>query len=378
MKKITIVFLFLFATSLSGVFAQGCMEPSTSTTGPQIIGYVQAENFTKFLGTDASGKDLTENTFAFRRARVGVTGTIPYNFSYYVMTELSPTFNGPYILDAFFSWKAAKSYLKISVGQFKSPFGLELSTPCQSLYTVDRSLVVNELASPFRDQGLMFSGSSDSIQIFGIEKPNIFSYSLALTNGTGLNTMDNNKSKDFIGRIVFAPCNFFQVGGSYRQGKKKNPDPTVTKEDELTRWGADLQLKKSIGRFGILSQTEYIYGQDKGSKLVGGGCGSIPEVVQGSFTRSGFYSQLMLQTPWKIEPVVKYETYDPNMDVSDTNHSEYRQNSLIFGFSYYVNDWTRIQMNYMYNIEASSATDYSQYNEIKNDMLVLQLQFKLK
>lgn len=378
MKKIVFIVLFLLTTGLSGLFAQGCMEPSASSNGPQIIGYLQAENITNFLGTDAAGNSLNENSFAFRRARVGVTGSIPYNFSYYVMTELSPTLGGPYILDAFFSWKAANQYLKVSLGQFKSPFGLELSTACQSLYTIDRSKVVNELASPFRDQGLMFSGSTDSLQLFGIEKPNIFSYSLALTNGTGLNTMDNNRSKDLIGRLVFAPCDFFQVGGSYHHGMKKNPDPTVTKEDELTRWGTDLQLKKSFGRFGFLSQTEYIYGQDKGSKMVGGGCGSVPEVVQGSFTRSGFYSQLMIQTPWKFEPVVKYQTYDPNADLSDTDPKEYRENSWIFGFSYYLNDWTRIQMNYMYNIEASSGTDYAQYNEIKNDMLVFQLQFKLK
>lgn len=378
MKKYFVTSLIAFLFAGSAAYSQGCMEPSASSTGPQIIGYVQAENITNFLGKDASGKDLTENTFAFRRARLGVTGSIPYNFSYYVMTELSPTFGGPYILDAFFSWKAAGQYLKVSAGQFKSPFGLELSTPCQSLYTIDRSRVVNELASPFRDQGLMFSGSTDSLQLFGIEKPNIFSYSLALTNGTGLNTVDNNRSKDFIGRIVFAPCNFFQVGGSYHQGKQKNPDPTVTKEDVLTRWGADLQLKKSFGRFGLLSQTEYIFGKDEGSKMVGGGCGSTPEVVQGSFTRNGFYSQLMLQTPWKIEPIVKIEVYDPNMDLSDTDPTEYKQKSWIFGFSYHVNDWTRIQMNYMYNTETSSATDYARYNEISNDMLVLQLQFKLK
>lgn len=377
MKKIILTGLFAIAISLPNTFAQGCMEPSSSAAGPQIIGYVQAENITNFLGKDASGKDLTENTFAFRRARLGVTGSIPYNFSYYVMTELSPTFKGPYILDAFLSWKAAGPYLKVSAGQFKSPFGLELSTPCQSLYTVDRSLMVNELASPFRDQGIMLSGSTDSLKIFGIEKPNVFSYSLAITNGTGLNVKDNNKSKDLIGRIVFAPCDFFQIGGSYHYGKEKNPDPAVTKEDVLTRWGADLQLKKSLGRYGLLSQSEFIYAKDEGSKLVGGGCGGTPEVVQGTFKRNGFYSQLMLQTPWKLEPVVKIQVYNPNLDVAKTDHKEFQRESWIFGFNYYVNDWTRIQLNYMYNIEASSSTDYSQYNEIKNDMLVLQLQFKL-
>ena len=377
MKKILFASFTIFALASSSAFSQGCMEPSGTSTGPQVIGYVQVENSTTFLGTDAAGNDLTTNSFSFGKARLGVTGTIPYNFSYYVMTELSPTLNGPYILDAFLTWKAAGQYLKVSAGQFKSNFGLELSTPCQSLYTIDRSLVVNELASPFRDQGIMVSGSSDSLLLIG-NKTNILNYSFAFTNGTGLNTMDTNLSKDMFARLVFAPFHFIQLGGSYHSGKQKNPDPTVTKADELTRWGADVQLQKTFGRFGLMSQSEYIYANDKGSKMVGGGCGTVPEIVQGDFKRNGFYSQLMIQTPWKIEPVVKIEQYDPNMDVTNTDHQEYSQNTWTFGFSYYMNDWARIQMNYRYNSESSSATDYTQYNEIENDMLVFQLQFKLK
>lgn len=378
MKRIYFtLFLALLAFIPKG-FTQGCMEPSGSSTGPQIIGYIQAENSTSFLGKDASGNDLTENSFYFQKARFGVTGLIPYNFSYYFMTEMSPTQGGPHILDAFLSWKAAKSYLKVSAGQFKTPFGLELTTPCQSLYTINRSLVVNELASPFRDQGIMLSGGSDSLHIFGLEKTNVLSYALAFTNGTGINTKDNNRSKDIVGRLVFAPCNFFQAGGSYHYGKQKNPDAKVTKEDVRMRWGADIQFKKSFGKFGFLSQSEYIFAKDEGSMLVGGGCGSTPEVVQGTFKRNGFYSQLMIQTPWKLEPLVKIESFDPDMDKSNTLSTSYSRSTYTFGFSYYVNDWTRIQANYMYNMEGSSSTDYTQYNEKMNDMLVFQLQFTLK
>jgi hypothetical protein len=184
MKKIVLFAFIALVINIQSTFAQGCMETSSSTAGPQVIGYVQIENITDYLGTNASGTDLTKNSFSFRRARIGVTGSIPYNFSYYVMTELSPALGGPNLLDAFISYKAAGPYLKISAGQFKSSFGLELSTPCQSLFTIDRSLVVNELAFPFRDQGIMFSGSTDSLKLFGIEKTNILSYSLAITNGT--------------------------------------------------------------------------------------------------------------------------------------------------------------------------------------------------
>jgi hypothetical protein len=372
MKKLLLTGLISCLVGSTVAYSQGCIEPSSSASGPQVIGYIQGENISQFKDNDES-----TNSFSFRRARLGVTGSIPYNFTYYVMTELSPTMGGPYILDAFLTWKAAGNYAKVSAGQFKVPFGLELSTPCQSLFTYDRSLVVNELASPFRDQGIMFSGSTDSLKIFGIEKPNIFSYSLAITNGTGLNITDTNTSKDIVGRLVFAPCNFFQIGGSFHTGEQKNPDATITKADKKTRWGADLQLKKSFGKFGFISQSEYIYGKDEGSKLVGGGCGGTPTPVIGTFKSQGYYSQLMIQTPWKIEPVFKYQSYDPNMDLSDYDATSYRKDSWISGFNYYMNDWTRLQVNYIYNMEGSSKTDYFKYNEYKNDMLVVQLQFIL-
>ena len=197
-------------------------------------------------------------------------------------------------------------------------------------------------------------------------------------NGTGRNVDDTNRAKDIIGRVTFAPSKFLQIGGSFMSGQEKNPDPAVTKADVRSRWGADLQLSFPIGKFGVISQTEFLQAKDEGSKVIGGGCSGTSEVVKGSFQSSGYYSQLMIQTPWKIEPVIKFESYDPDKDKDDFDSSAFRQDSWLCGFNYYVNDWTRIQVNYVYNIEASSSTDISKYNEIKNDMLVLQLQFKLK
>lgn len=373
MKKILISLLSVFLLASSSAYSQGCMEPSGTSTGPQVIGYVQGENITQFKANDAS-----TNSFQFRRARIGVTGSIPYNFTYYVMSELSPTQKGPYLLDAFLTWKAAKNYFKVSAGQFKLPFGLEISTPCQSLLTYERSNMATKQIPYIREQGLMFTGSTDSLQIFGLEKPNVFTYSLAIVNGTGRNADDNNLSKDVVGRLTFAPLNFIQLGASFLSGKEKNTDPSITKADVRSRWGADLQLSFPIGNFGIISQSEYIYAKDEGSKLVGGGCGGTPEVVNGSFKSSGYYTQLLLQTPWKIDPIVKLESYDPDLNLDDFDSKAYRQDAWIFGLNYNANDWTRIQLNYVYNIEASSATDITKYNEIKNDLLVLQLQFKLK
>jgi len=371
-KQISALLLILLSGSFS-VRAQGCMEPTSSTGGPTIIGYIQPEFRYEFNGDNADGTSKDAATWCLRRARLGVAGNIPYDFSYYVLAEFSSFQNGPYMLDAFVSYNRLKPWLKISMGQFKKPFGLELSTGCQDLYTINRSKVVEELTAPDRDLGIMLSGTTGTKKIFGLEKENIISWYLSFTNGTGKNVFDGDLKKDLTGRIVIAPYDWISIGGSYLSGKQKNPDVTVKDMDERMRYGADLQLKK----YNFILQAEYLFGQDKGSKLIGGGCGSTPELVVGDFKSNGYFAQLMYNTPWKLMPLVKYETYDPDMDQEDYIHEAYRVSTMTFGLNYYPNDWTRLQINYMYKTEASSSTELINYNEVPNDMLQIQIQVKL-
>jgi len=374
MKKTFSILLIFTLFVFARVNAQGCMEPTSSTGGVSVIGYIQPEFKIGFNGENADGSSKNDMGFYFRRARLGVTGNIPYDFSYYVLAEFSSFQNGPYLLDAFITYNRFKPWFKVSMGQFKKPFGLELgSTGCQDLYTINRSKVVNELTSPDRDLGIMFSGSTGPKKFFGLEKENILSYAISITNGTGKNVYDIDQAKDFIGRMVIAPYDWISVGGSYQYGKQKNPDPTVTAMDVRMRYGFDVTLKK----YNFILQSEYVFGQDEGSKLVGGGCGATPELVMGNFKSNGYYAQLMYNTKFKVMPVVKYETYDPDMDKQDYDHSAYRNSTVTFGFNYYPNDWARVQLNYLYNTEKSSSTDIANYNETPNDMFLLQVQVKL-
>ncbi len=68
-------------------------------------------------------------------------------------------------------------------------------------------------------------------------------------------------------------------------------------------------------------------------------------------------------TPWNIQPVVKYESYDPDTDSEDNILS-----TVTFGFNYFFNDWTRLQLNYLYKAEEG--------NEVSNDEILMQLQVK--
>jgi hypothetical protein len=68
-------------------------------------------------------------------------------------------------------------------------------------------------------------------------------------------------------------------------------------------------------------------------------------------------------TPWNLQPVLKLETWDPDTDVDDNSES-----IMTFGFNYFLNDWTRLQLNYLYKAEDQE--------EISNDELLMQLQVK--
>jgi len=329
-------------------YSQGCVEAS-SDEGVQVVGYIQPEFNFDFDGVNKNNEAIAnKSSFLFRRARLGVVGSIPYDISYYVMAEFSPYIGGPYLLDAFVSYTRLGPYAKISIGQFKAPFGLELNTPCQALHPIHRSRVVDELASPFRDMGLMISGGTDEIQIFGLKNKNIISYQFAILNGTGMNRLDDNLKKDFAGRIVLAPVKYVKIGGSYRYGKHKPATPDLP-EDEKSRYGGDIEVK--IKDF--LLQAEYIHGMDKGSSLEGGGCGGEPTIVIGDFEKQGYFVQAMYMTPIRLQPVVKYEWYDPDMNVNENAIS-----TMTFGLNYFINDWTRIQANYMMNDNKRLSGDF--------------------
>jgi len=250
MKKIVLSILLVILIFPVIVYAQGCMEAS-SDEGVNVVGYLQSQFEYQF------NEDDNENSFTFNRARMGLVGNIPYDFSYYIMFEFSP-YKGdtPYLLDGFITYSRLAPWVNLSLGQFKSPFSLELNTPCQSLHSIQRSIVVNELVSPQRDMGIMFSGHYNKLA----------KYAFSFTNASEFNQRDNNQNKAFSGRLVISPIEFLSVGGSYKYGTA----PTIVQgadEDERKRYAAEFQIDYS----NILIQGEFISAEDIGSYTTGGG-----------------------------------------------------------------------------------------------------------
>ncbi len=249
MKRLILFFTVVFLSIPFLTFAQGCMEAS-SDEGVNVVGYLQSQFEYQFNEED------NENSFTFNRARMGLVGNIPYDFSYYIMFEFSQFQNGPYLLDGFITYSRLAPWASISMGQFKSPFSLELNTPCQGLHTIKRSMVVNELTTPDRDLGLLVSGKYNKLA----------KYAFAFTNGTGRDVVENNQNKTFAGRFVVSPIEFISLGGSYKYGT--SPATIIdADEDVKKRFAGVFELNLS----NILIQAEYVSAEDVGSYTTGGG-----------------------------------------------------------------------------------------------------------
>ncbi len=123
-------------------------------------------------------------------------------------------------------------------------------------------------------------------------------------------------------------------------------------------------------------QGEYIFGEDVGQIASGVGCGS--KSTDGAlpiYNKSGFWVAAMYMTPWQLQPIIKYETYNPD-GTAYTYQGEpqtYDQTTITIGLNYFLNDWTRVQINYLYNSEGQTNGDVNEYN---NDAFMIQVQAK--
>lgn len=345
--KTKIIFLITIALTISfnTVFAQGCEDdtplPSTdgkpSSASIKVFGYIQPQYNVYFT-------DPGENTFNFKRARVGVRGRVNRSFSYYVVLETSAFIGGgdAYLLDAFVSYDKHE-WAKISLGSFKQPFSRELVTACHSLTTIDRSIVVDQLVSPQRDMGLMVLGGSTKTK---------FRYSAALMNGRGLGVNDNNQKKDIITRATYQAWDFLNIGGSIRYGYPNN------NEDSRTTYGLDALITYK----GWALQGEYIYDEGDYNRAAGGGCGAEPLPL--GEKRKGAYGMLTYDVTEKFQPVFKYEFFDADTSIKTLGYQE----MMTFGINYFFHKNVRLQINYQ-----AKKIDGSTKN---NDALLTQVQVK--
>ncbi|HEX2937033.1 MAG TPA: hypothetical protein VHO72_16890, partial [Bacteroidales bacterium] len=168
----------------------------------------------------------------------------------------------------------------------------------------------------------------------------LIDYKIGLFNGSGINTTDENESKDVVTRILIHPIEGLEFGASYYNGHGNWGTPA--KNRKRNRIGFELGYQ--IDNFSMSG--EFINGQDASVKK------------QGYYVQAGYYV-----LPKKLQFVGKIDSYDPNTDIDDNASNWY-----IAGINFLINSNILLQANYTFKEE--------QGNKITNNLMSIQLQAK--
>ncbi|MCF6148154.1 MAG: hypothetical protein E3K37_05795 [Candidatus Kuenenia sp.] len=225
--------------------------------------------------------------------------------------EIEEGFNN-YGLEKFeFSYHIATDVLQLRIGKFLYPFGIERFAeegPFNKL--VDRPLPsIRIIPGTYSDIGGMLCGTVPFLL------NTRFKYEFAVTNGLEgpepkdvQELWDNNSNKTLGGRIALECFPGIEVGSSYSRGKYDEDSKL-----DIDFLGADFQLKR--GNWEI--RGEYIASRVEQKAEDGG-----------NYYRNGYYIQSAYRYPFNLdylkylEGVVRFDSVDPNRDITDGNEAD--------------------------------------------------------
>ena len=305
----------------------------------KITGYTQARFQFHTNLPDNDTDDL--RSFDIRRARLDLKGAVTERFEYRLQADFAGATAKLIDATAAYTFDPA---LKITIGQFKVPFSLENLTSSPKLETIDRSQVVEALVARGKDVIGNHNGRDIGIQasgtLFEIGNQKLVEYAAGVFNGAGTNKLDANVNKDYAARLVVHPVQGLDIGGSYYGGYATLGNPPVGRRRD--RAGAELSYTLDP----LTVKGEFIYGKD-----------SVTE-------KTGWYAQAaVFAIPKVLQFIVKYDTYDPNIDKSDNE-----TNIALAGVNLFISKWTIFQANY--------ALTYTDPDDIRDHAVLAEFTIK--
>jgi hypothetical protein len=305
-----------------------------------LSGYSQAA-YTNYEHTSA-GKYY--DGFGIKRARLDFQGHFSSQFDYRLLVDFvgqsgangtAPTGGqliSPFLVEGWIIYKPFR-WLNFKAGQMIVQFSQENMTQDRNLDMIERSQVVNALAGRKGDaaNGLVDSLGNQNGRDIGIQAGGsigkikdycLLDYAVQVLDGAGINSLDNNQSKDIDARLVFHPLKWINIGGSYYDGYDRFTSD-LDKDRKRTRWGTEIGLVQD--RWSV--KGEYIKGQ---------------EGAHNPATHDGWYGQAAyFILPKRLEGIFRYDWYDANTAKAGVESTYYD-----FGLTYFFNVWTKIQVYY--------------------------------
>jgi hypothetical protein len=319
--------------------------PGPAPSIPKLSGYAEGWYYSDSsdLSGLASAKSV-DNGFRLRRARLTASGVISESLSYRVGAGLDGPATGAAastvrLLDAWMEYKASEA-LRAAFGQHKYDFTLEGSESTPDRVPVLRSEVTNELAGKlgtaggtFRDIGLRVSGTLKDAR--GLR------YAVSVMNGSGMNTGDNNGSKDVVGRVTLEPVSGLVFGASGYKGKSQGQGASFDVDE--TAWG--LEARYAVR--GLKLRAEYVK-----AKWENWDAATSSALFAKKQEPWGWYAQGSYVLPFlqSVELMGRYEYFE-----KDRNTAGSGLEVTTLGASYYLKGKTRLTANYLFREPGESA-----------------------
>ena len=362
-KEGRLLFFILFALSINLFFIiHGALAQEKPVEfKPKVGGYIEgwyrsdSSDLSGFTAPADSSKKV-DNEFRVRRARIDVKGDLTEEIGY----RVNGNFDGPSpasgtasvkLWDGYVSYKAYP-LAGITFGQFKYPFTLEGLEGTPDRIPVLRAESINDMAGrlgtqggSFRDIGLMVSGGhKDALGL---------AYGLAVINGKGINTGDNNSEKDIVGRATILPVAGLTLGVSVFTGKGQ--DETTTFEVKESAY--DLEAEFVLKGIGLSLRGEYIAAKWENFDVATG----LPSLGKEQ-EPNGWYLQAAYRLPpiKDLQVMARYEDYEKD---SNTANSSLKTTTL--GATYYLKGKTRITANYLMRDAESGSIVTAQETDAK-------------
>ncbi len=285
----------------------------------KVSGYLQSRyewHDDAAFGVDANNKPLGTNRFYVRRGRLK-TLYATANAEY--MLQIDATGEGVVVKDAeatvIDTWTPFG--LRLTMGQFKIPFGYEVLQSSGDREMPERSLVIRKLFPGERDRGARLQGRYEWLRFSG-----------AIINGGNFTqdaiygAYDQTSFKDLAGRLG-ADLGFLTAGASVHWGHALKTTlgkaasgttaavPATYANYNRLRLGVDAQLYVDVPELGGLAiKSEVILATDKNIEF----SGSTPNKCLNT-TALGWYVTVVQNIGENLGVVARLDRYDPSSSV---------------------------------------------------------------
>ncbi|MCC7202375.1 MAG: hypothetical protein IT393_06935 [Nitrospirae bacterium] len=322
-------------------------EAGASALKPRVEGYVEGwyRSDNSDLSNQTTESRKVDNEFRVRRARIDVKGDVTDKAGY----RVTGNFDGPSPASGTASVKLWDGYLtykitplaNITVGQFKYPFTLEGLEGTPDRVPVLRAESINDIAGKlgtkggsFRDIGVKLDGEIKDLK--GL------TYGIALINGAGINSGDNNGKKDLVGRVTASPLKGLRLGFSGYAGRGEGELSAVSVKK--TAYGLDGEY---VSDSGLRVRGEYLTARWKNWDVATSAASSGKTQKPAGWYLQASYKPQSLQF---MEFMARYEDYEKD---SDTGDSHLKTTTL--GVTYYLKGKSRITANYLIRDAGNSS-----------------------